>query len=843
MLKVEGGIITLKPVVGAAVEIPLADVNPEEFAKAAGLLKGGAEAKRRAAVYYIVRRELDAAGKVLEGISGRKASALRDDIKAFSDAIAAAAKSAPVAVTGGAKPEPGADPDVQGAGAPASAELRSKLKIAPAGNIGIANAWMYVHYAGPGWKSSVTQAGAVTPDRGFPVVADGKWSVRGKFNLPKTPATFDFEQTVEDLDANSVRYRALLTNAAGVDTESLFLTIGLPVPALAGKEVAFDDQTKVFPKEKAGSTVFNGQNISRTVIPVNGGRIVVEGKYGVYVQDSRNHNNDCFEIRLTFKTDGRVMKKGELDVTMRFEAGASDVVASKTPAGGAAKPAAPEPVAEEGPKEPLPGETGMPGQWAPGLIAEIFEGPKFKKRLGARIDRQIDYHIGGLGIDPCMGKGDRTIRWTGMLLLPSDGKYIFDLDCPDNKMEVMLDGSTLIKKGKSTTTLEEEFKGGLHELTMTYSGAPWWGAAKLRWLPPWGQKVSIPAENFFHVVPEVRKHGPHAKLVQGMWAEYFAGDNFEQKVAEAPVLSPSFDLDTIPPVPGLPKNRWSVRFSGKLFVDKDGEMGFSADAEGGVRARLDGASLVDKWNSSKWEEGKLKKNVKKGFRPIVVEYRHRGGKAKLKVRYAMPGHGNKNNPGDISTCAVFHEPRKPVLVDRKGLAPGLKGAIFAGERPGGRALLRHWSASGIFNWKDKSPDAKVPVDRFSCAWEGVLLAPRTGKYTFHVRHKGGFMLTVSRQKAGGNWRPVDEVNGETVVLKKGKNEIKMGYFNRSGDASAEVWWSGPTFGMRPLTSDVLAHSSSKLAMKLPTISSDSTAWREAFGAMPAVRFRICVVGF
>jgi hypothetical protein len=380
---------------------------------------------------------------------------------------------------------------------------------------------------------------------------------------------------------------------------------------------------------------------------------------------------------------------------------------------------------------------------------------------------------------------------------------------------VTLDGSTLIKKGSTKVTLEEEYEGGLHELTVTYSGRPGWGAAKLRWLPPWGGKVTIPPEYLFHIVPEVGKIGPHAKLVQGMWAEYFAGDNFEREVAESPVLRPSFDLGAIPPVPGLPRNRWSARFSGKLFVDKDGEMGFSADAEGGVRAKLDGTLLVDKWNNTKWEENKLKKKAKKGFREFVVEYRHRGGKAKLRVRYSMPGHGNKNNPGDTSTCAVFHEPRKPALVDRKGLAPGMKGGIFAGKRPGGRPILRYWSPAAWIGWKDKSPGEKVPVDRFSGAWEGVLVAPQTGRYTFLAHQNGGLMLSVGRQQVAGKWRPVEEWNDQTVVLKKGKNDVRMAYFNRSGEATARVWWSGPGFGMRPLTSDVLGHSAAKIAMAEP----------------------------
>jgi hypothetical protein len=815
VLKVEGGVITLKPVVGDAVEIPIADIKPEEVTKAAGLLKGDARSRLKAAGYYIVRRELDAAGKAIEGIAGQKASALREDIRAFADAIAAAAAAKPAPVAGSAKPEPGTDSGARGAAAPASRKLRDELKIAPAGNIGIANAWMYVHFAAPGWKSSVTQTGAVAPNRGFPTLADGKWRVRGKFNSPKTPATFDFEQTVEDLEADSVRYHARLTNPAGVDTESLFLTIGLPVPALAGKEVAFDDRTQVFPKEKLPKAVFGGQNIRRTIIPVRGGRIVVEGEYNVYVQDSRNHGSDCFEIRLMFNVDGRVVKKAELDVTMRFEAGASDVVASRS-AGGAAKPPAPEPAPQEGPKEPLPGETGMPGQWAPGLIAEIFESPKFKKRLGARIDGQIDYFMGVGGLDPCMDNSNRTVRWTGMLLIPSDGKYIFDVDCQRSQMAVTLDGSPLIKKGKAKVTLQEEYKAGLHPLTVTYYGKGWWGAARFRWLPPWGKKVAVPAEYLFHEVPELGTNGPHAKLVQGVWAEYFKGDGFAQKVAENHARLPVFDFGVVPPVPGLPRNRWCARFTGRLLVDKDEEVGFSAFAEGGVRVKFDGSVLIDQWENAKGKEFKAKrKGVKKGFRDIVVDYRHRGGNAKLQVKCAMTHDGNRDNPKDLSSCDVFHEPREALLVNRRGLAPGMKGGIFLGEKPVGRPVLRHWSPAALLDWRNKSPGEKVPADRFSGAWEGVLVAPRTGHYTFRAHQKGGLMLTVGRQQAAGSWRAVEEVNDKAVVLKKGKNDVRMAYFNRSGEAMAQVWWSGPGFGMGPLTSDVLGHSAPKLAMAEP----------------------------
>jgi hypothetical protein len=429
VLKVEDGVITLKPVVGDAVEIPIQDIRPEEVTKAAGLLKGDARSRLKAAGYYIVRRELDAAGKVIEGAAGRKASALREDIKAFTDAIAAAAAAAavepgPDAVAGPAEARP-AGP---GPASPAAAEpgvLRRVLRIEPAGDMKLGDAKMFIHFAGPGWRSGAGQGSAVAPDQGFPTSGGGKWEVRGKYNSPKTPATFDFRQTVEDVDSDSVKYSARLTNDAGVDTESLYLAIVLPVSALAGKAVTFDGDPKVFPAEYKDQRVHGGDGLSRTVIPVQGGSMVVDGNYNVFVQDNRKYGSESFEIRLMFSIDGRVVKKGEMDLTMRFAAGPGAAVA--------AKPPAPEPAPEEGPRDPLPGETGLPGQWAPGLVTEIFEGPKFKKRLGARIDRQIDYFIGGLGIDPCMSKGNRTIRWAGMLLIPTDGKYIFDVDSHNDR--------------------------------------------------------------------------------------------------------------------------------------------------------------------------------------------------------------------------------------------------------------------------------------------------------------------------------------------------------------------------------------------------------------------------
>ena len=51
-------------------------------------------------------------------------------------------------------------------------------------------------------------------------------------------------------------------------------------------------------------------------------------------------------------------------------------------------------VAAKWPKEPLPGETGEPGQWAPGLVAEIFEGKGYTRPVAVRIDPTISFRYG-----------------------------------------------------------------------------------------------------------------------------------------------------------------------------------------------------------------------------------------------------------------------------------------------------------------------------------------------------------------------------------------------------------------------------------------------------------------
>ncbi|MHC4252831.1 MAG: LamG-like jellyroll fold domain-containing protein, partial [Planctomycetota bacterium] len=95
-----------------------------------------------------------------------------------------------------------------------------------------------------------------------------------------------------------------------------------------------------------------------------------------------------------------------------------------------------------GPKEPLPGETGKPGEVAPGAICEIFRGVTYLDRVGVRVDPMIDYHFENAPPDQGLTKGTYTLRWSGYFLAHYDGDFFFE---PENLM-VKIDGKPVPKK-------------------------------------------------------------------------------------------------------------------------------------------------------------------------------------------------------------------------------------------------------------------------------------------------------------------------------------------------------------------------------------------------------------
>jgi len=95
---------------------------------------------------------------------------------------------------------------------------------------------------------------------------------------------------------------------------------------------------------------------------------------------------------------------------------------------------------------------------------------------------------------------------------------------------------------------------------------------------------------------------------------------------------------------------------------------------------------------------------------------------------------------------------------------------------------------------ENSPDAAIPVDRFSCRWTAQLTVPTTGTYTLYEASDDGARMFLNGELVAEGWydrgttedasEPLELVAGETYIL-------VMEMYENGGGATAFLRWEGP----------------------------------------------------
>ena len=133
-----------------------------------------------------------------------------------------------------------------------------------------------------------------------------------------------------------------------------------------------------------------------------------------------------------------------------------------------------------------PSRTGHPGG-GNGLLGEYFRGEYFGEKVFTRIDRKIDFYWEG-GPGPDIHDTDFSVRWTGKLLAPADGKYKFMVNVNDGARlwvggKLVLDEWRL-EPGRQYQT-EIELQGGrYYDVKLEYFNGPQLGVMQLSWESP-----------------------------------------------------------------------------------------------------------------------------------------------------------------------------------------------------------------------------------------------------------------------------------------------------------------------------------------------------------------------
>jgi hypothetical protein len=488
------------------------------------------------------------------------------------------------------------------------------------------------------------------------------------------------------------------------------------------------------------------------------------------------------------------------------------------------KPKGPKPMEEptaelpKGPSGPLPGETGKPGQWAPGLICEIFRGD-LTKRTAVRIDPKIDNRYDTA--PPDLGDyGDVYFqRWTGMLFVPLTAEYTLKLRPGRSQMDLYVDGShALAARGRDATSQPLALGEGMHEIKIIQRAEKRSGAeAHLEWISSEIKGV-VGGAYLYHNVPSPGSMGPFAKLVQGgLRAEYFGDDKLGKAVAASVTGKTTFDVKGGTPCTAVPSDGYSLRYSGYIQTTGGNKpCGFELSSDDSAKLVVNDTTVIDEWESrGKKDKKKGTVQLGAGMFPFVLEYRHKSGNSYCRLKWA-PNGGNRYN--DIPRTALYREAGGEQVVSRSGCAPGLAGSFFGGQKPAGKVFAKLATTSLNVRWGRGPPHPMVPSDSFSGLWTGKLLVPAPGLYEFSSQQKGSLIFMVggrpviNEMKTKKKNAPAQKPGA--VKLRAGPTPVKMVFIKQGGDAEFKINWRGPGFGDRPIGPESLAHSG-RLAMAKP----------------------------
>jgi hypothetical protein len=164
--------------------------------------------------------------------------------------------------------------------------------------------------------------------------------------------------------------------------------------------------------------------------------------------------------------------------------------------------------------------------------------------------------------------------------------------------------------------------------------------------------------------------------------------------------------------------------------------------------------------------------------------------------------------------------------------PTWQGEYFANPDLAGGPVMVRSDPQISFDWGGGSPAPNIPPDYFSVRWvRNVDFAQ--DNYRFYVNHDDGVRVFFDGNLIIDNW--VDGANSSSaaVGVSGGTHNLRVEYFERTGNAYIHFWWSSATPQVGNLVSCVFPPPSSswlKVYQQTP-----GGAWQdmrpEGYGAM------------
>ncbi len=364
--------------------------------------------------------------------------------------------------------------------------------------------------------------------------------------------------------------------------------------------------------------------------------------------------------------------------------------------------------------------------------------------VATQCEAAVDYRWGAGGPATGVGPDNFSVRWAGQFDFPG-GSTTFTATADDG-IRLWVDGALLIDawRDQSATTYQATptVTAGTHQVQIEYYERGGDAVAQVRWTG--AGTSSCPSGQFL--------------------AQYFANTT----LGGSPVVSRcestiSHLWGAGGPDNGVGADDFSVRWTGQ-FDFPGGSTTFTATADDGIRLWVDGTLVIDAWLDQGTTTYQATRTLTAGSHQVRVEYYERSADAVAQAGWAVaPSAG---------TCA----------------AGQYLAEYYATVDLTGTPAFTRCESVIAYNWRAGGPGNGLGPDGFSVRWTGRFTFP-DGQTTFTAVADDGIRVWVDGTPVIDAW--VDQgatTYQQAVTLAGGEHDVRVEYYERAGDAVAEVGW-------------------------------------------------------
>lgn len=425
-----------------------------------------------------------------------------------------------------------------------------------------------------------------------------------------------------------------------------------------------------------------------------------------------------------------------------------------------------------------------------GLLGTYYERVDLSGRAVHRLDETVnfDWELG----EPIAGvqKDYFSARWAGQLEAPVSGKFTFHLDADDGARLWLADRLVCDAwRVADSTEISGDIQlnaGQRYDLRLEYFDNLGPAHIRLSWTGP-GIPKSIVPRNQLHAALGTKP--ADTAPTRGLLAAYYRRTELDSSSAVTRV-EPQVDFrwGENAPVPDVPAQSFSARWSGQVAAQFTESYTFHVEAGGGARLWLDGQLILDQWRDRPGEFYSTIVPLTAGQKyDLRLEHFSTSKEAGMRLLWSSASQRKLPIPADALTPSrtADSSARKP--------QHGLLGTYFARSDCTGEVLKR-LDAQVNFDWADKPAAPGVPTEDFSVRWTGQVQAQHSENYTFHVEADDGVRVWLGDRQIMDEWRQQSTtLVSLPVALNAGQfYPLTIEYFSAKPPAMAKLKWSSPS---------------------------------------------------